>query len=139
MKPIDANDIFGANKFAAFKSCSYSASKRFTIKFTHNYKCYDDYNNYVPKGTHDGVSAGIAASSTSAVSATVKFKYTAKVANNDACEVKKFTIWVDSSSKTVSSAQTVASGKTQSVSAEFNLLPGTHTYKIKLMAEGLLK
>ena len=139
MRPIDANKIFGANKFAAFTSCSYSSSKRFTIKFTHNYKCYDDYNDYVPRGTHDGVSAGIAASSTSTVSATVKFKYTAKVANNDACEVKRFTIWVDSSSKTVSSAQTVGSGGTEYANTTFSLKPGTHTYKIKVMAEGLLK
>ena len=58
--------------------------------------------------------------------------------NNDPCEVKKCTIYVDSSSKSSSCEQNVGSGVEKSFNAVFSLKPGVHKCKTKIVANGLL-
>ena len=106
------------------------------ITITRSYKCSDNYNKLVPTGEYSGVSAGIA--SLSSVSATVTWKYKSITPNNDVCEVKTCTMYVDSTSQSVFCEQNVGAGTYQSFSKAFNVNQGTHTTHAVIKANGLL-
>ena len=112
---------------------------RVYLRLNRSYKCKDSFNNLMPVGAHNGVSAATAADASTAVTATVGFKYTGVVGKGDECAVAACAIYVDSASntKSASCAQTAGAGTQKSYSAAFSVRAGAHTYWTTLTSKGL--
>ena len=134
--PTDVS-FFRTLYLAGYSSCSYSSSQRMNLTFTHNWVCQDSTNSYVPTAAYNTISAGTASTPTATVSATVTYKYTAKVAKDDTCIVKTCSIICASTTKSASCSQTVAKGSAQTFSAAFTLGKGTHSCKATTKAKSL--
>ena len=129
---IDMRSRWGCNRLEPRSVFTY-------FRMYQQYKCKDSYNNFLPVAEHNGVSTGIAASTSSTAYVSVSFRYKGVVSSTDECRITGGTIYAGSKSSSPSCAQTVSVGSYQSVSAGFNFGYGIHKYYMKLRAPGLFK
>ena len=114
-----------------YKSDGKTKSFTRTFRIIQSYKCLDGYNNYVAQPYVNGVSVGIIPSSTTTITATLNFKYTAVVAAGDVCRIQYCRSYVDG---VIGGTETCVQGHggVNYVGLKRSVGKGIHSYKVDI-------